>query len=346
MSEAVEKILVIGPAWVGDMVMAQSLFRLLKQRDRDCSLTVMAPRWTRPLLERMPQVDHSLDLPFDHGELALAARRRLGHSLREQGYTRAIVLPNSFKSALIPFHARIPRRSGWRGEWRYILLNDLRRLDSEKLPLMVQRFAALGLDENEELPDIIPHPRLKIEEGSVTAAREKFGLAAAAKVVALCPGAEFGDSKQWPATHFAALANRLLGEGWQVWIMGSGNDRLVAEAILADIDSAHLSACTNLTGETSLAQAIDLLSLTGLVVTNDSGLMHIAAALDKRLVALYGSTSPDFTPPLAEKVKLLSTDIECRPCFKRECPYGHRRCLTDISPGRALSAVEELMAAP
>lgn len=347
MSEAAaENILVIGPAWVGDMVMAQSLFRLLKQRNRDSSLTVMAPGWTRPLLERMPQVDHSLILPFDHGELALSARRRLGHSLREQRFTRAIVLPNSFKSALIPYHARIPRRSGWRGEWRYVLLNDLRRLDKKKLPLMVQRFAALGLDDNEELPDIIPHPRLKIDGESVTAAREKLGLSVADKVVALCPGAEFGDSKQWPATHFAELANRLLGEGWQVWILGSNNDKAMAEAILADIDTNALSACANLTGETSLAQAIDLLSLARLVVSNDSGLMHIAAALDKPLIALYGSTSPDFTPPLAEKVKLLSTDIECRPCFKRECPYGHRRCLTDISPDRALSAVEELVAAP
>jgi heptosyltransferase-2 len=164
-------------------------------------------------------------------------------------------------------------------------------------------------------------------------------------ILALAPGAEFGDSKQWPAEHFASLANAMLVQGWQVWIFGSANDALAAESILADIEPQFLDHCHNLAGATSLGQAIDLLSLAETVVSNDSGLMHIAAALQRRLVAVYGSTSSEFTPPLAEQVELLATDIECRPCFKRVCPYGHRRCLTELLPEKAIQAVKDLNSA-
>ena len=337
-----DRILIVGPSWVGDMVMAQSLFKLLKAQNPDNQITVMAPDWTRPLLTRMPEVSATLELAIGHGELALGKRRRIGHELRQQGFDRAIVLPNSFKSALIPWHADIPRRVGWRGELRDFLLTDSRPLNKDRYPLMVQRFAALALPADAGLPTEIPNPQLQVDEPQALATLSEFGLNTDKPVLALCPGAEFGDSKQWPAEYYAELANKLLTEGWQVWIFGSANDQLAAESILADINTDRLVDVHNLAAATRLGQAIDLLSFASTVVSNDSGLMHIAAALERPIVALYGSTSPDFTPPLAEKVKLLATDIDCRPCFKRVCPYGHRRCLTQLLPEQALAAVAAL----
>lgn len=337
-----ERILIVGPSWVGDMVMAQSLFKLLKEQNPDNHLAVLAPNWTRPLLDRMPEVAQSLDLPLAHGELALGKRRQIGKQLRSDRYDRAIVLPNSLKSALIPWHARIPVRTGWRGEVRDLLLNDCRRLDKEKYPLMVQRFAALAMPETELPPADIPAPSLLRDDTQIQVSLQAFELDVDRPVLALCPGAEFGDAKQWPPEYYAEVANAMLDRGWQVWIFGSKNDQLAGEAILADINTDSLPNVHNLAGSTDLGQAIDLLGCAGAVVANDSGLMHIAAALDRPIVAVYGSTSPDFTPPLAEKVELLATDIECRPCFKRVCPYGHRRCLTELLPEQALRALQAL----
>lgn len=346
-----EHFLIIGPSWVGDMVMAQSLFMSLKLQHPDCRITVMAPGWTRPLLSRMPQVDHSISSPIEHGELRLRERHALGKVLRMNGYTSAIVLPNSFKSALIPFFARIPRRTGWRGEWRNPLLTDCRVLEEAQLPLMVQRFAALAYPHTEDLPQRLPRPRLHIEPATQQAALAAFSLdtdtetqtQTQTRTLAICPGAEFGSSKQWPAQHFATLCNLVIAEGWKVWIFGSANDKEFATTILSQVDDAKLASCRNLAGATTLAQAIDLMSTVNAVVSNDSGLMHIAAALDLPVAAIFGSTSPDFTPPLSEQARLLFTDIDCRPCFKRECPFGHRRCLTELAPQRVLAALHELM---
>ncbi len=345
MAHAAHKYLIIGPAWVGDMVMAQSLFRCLKQQHPDCSIEVMAPEWTRPLLERMPEVDAGIANKLGHGELRLAQRRKMGKELRGQGFTHAIVLPNSFKSALIPFHARIPNRTGWKGEWRYPLLNDCRKLKPENFPRMVERFAALAYPFAATPPPDIPPPRLDVDADTVADTIERFGLNLGAPVLAVCPGAEFGEAKQWPAEHYASLVNTMAEDGWQLWFFGSANDKLITESILADVEPAHLQSCRNLTGSTTLGEAIDLLSCAEAAVSNDSGLMHVAAALNRPVVALYGSTSPDFTPPLAEKVKLLATDIECRPCFKRQCPYGHLRCLTELKPNMAIDAVRQLRSA-
>lgn len=337
-----ENILVIGPSWVGDMVMAQSLFISLKTSYKNSRLSVMAPDWTRPLLDRMPEVDSSISFPFKQGELNFMARRALGKSLKDQNFTSAIVLPNSFKSALIPFYAAIPRRIGWRGEWRNMLLTDCRKLDRERFPMMVQRFAALADPVSDEPPHPIAKPSLHTDPVQVTATLEEFGLQTGGRILAICPGAEFGAAKQWPAEHYAATCNSLIANGWKVWIFGSSNDTAVAQAISAKIEPEYRASCVSLAGKTDLAQAIDLMSVTDATISNDSGLMHIAAALDKPVVALYGSTSSDFTPPLAERVKLLATDIACRPCFKRDCPYGHLRCLTELRPDRAIMAINEL----
>jgi len=336
-------ILVIGPSWVGDMVMAQSLFKCIKEKSPSCTLTVMTSARTRPLLARMPEVDATIDTQLDHGELKLGTRRRIGKSLKTYHYTKAIILPNSFKAALIPFHAGIPSRIGWGAEWRVPLLTDCRRLDKNKFPLMVQRFAALAFTHDTNPPDFIPHPKLQVDAVHVNHALADFGLNMHRRIVAICPGAEFGDAKQWPAEHFAALSNSLIAEGWQVWIFGSPNDAPIAEAILEDINNEDIKYCINLSGRTTLTQAIDLISVTSVTVSNDSGLMHIAAALGRPVVALFGSTSSGFTPPLAKRVELLATNIECRPCFKRTCPYGHRRCLTELEPSQTITAVHRLV---
>lgn len=326
-------MLVVGPNWVGDMVMAQSLFETLKRQHPERAIDVLAPAWTRPLLARMPQVRSGIDLPLGHGELGLGVRRQLGRSLREQHYAQAIVLPGSWKSALIPWIAHIPRRTGYRGEWRYGLLNDIRPLDKTRLPMTVQRFVALGLPRHALLPPSVPPPHLVIDPTLRAKALLKLGLLRpTTPVLALCPGAEYGPAKRWPVEHFAAVARSKLAEGWQVWLFGSTKDQPVAAAIQAATDGA----CVDLSGRTRLDQAIDLLSLADAVVSNDSGLMHIAAALGRKLVAVYGSSDPGFTPPLHEQARIIWLGLECSPCFKRECPLGHLRCLREITPERVL----------
>ncbi len=328
------KILVIGPAWVGDMVMAQTLFKLLKQRAPEVTIHVLAPMWTSPLLERMPEVSKVLALPIKHGALALRKRYVIGKHLRHEHYDQAIALPNSFKSALIPFWARIPCRIGWRGEMRYGLLNDRRILDKTKLPLMIERFAALGLDKNAVLPKELPWPKLEAKKLD-DAVLQKFGLNHAAlgnKILALCPGAEYGAAKRWPASYFAEVARAKLAAGWQVWLFGGNKD----QAIAAEIQQHTSNGCVDLTGKTSLAEVIDFLAIVSVVVSNDSGLMHIAASLERPLVVIYGSSSPKFTPPLTKDVSIISLNLPCSPCFKRECPFKHYNCLYEIKPQKIL----------
>ena len=331
------KILVVGPAWVGDMVMAQSLLLTLRQTHPDAVLSVLAPAWSAPLLQRMPEVAQIIPMPLGHGELELGVRRRLGRELRRVGFDWAIVLPGSFKSALIPWFARIPRRTGYVGEQRWGLLNDIRRLDRRAAPLNVQRFVALGLPKGAAVvgEEAIPRPRLLAEPARAAATAARLGLDTAAPVVALCPGAEYGPAKRWPPAHFAEVANRQLDAGKRVWLFGGQNDRFAA----ARINWRCAGRCDDLTGRTSLGEAVDLLSLAAHAVTNDTGLMHIAAATGCHVVALYGSSSDAFTPPLTARADRLSLGLECSPCFRRECPLGHLDCLNRLAPERALAAL-------
>lgn len=346
--EAQDNILIIGPSWVGDMVMAQSLFILLKCRRPSCRITVLAPAWTKPLLDRMPEVDASFDLPFGHGELKLAARRRFGVSLREAAYTQAIVLPNSLKSALIPWFANIPLRTGWRGEARGLLLNDCRVLDKTRYPLMVERFDALAFERGAELPAKLPDPRLIVRRDEVDAVLTRFGIATDSQrpLLAVCPGAEFGPSKQWPAEQFASTCAELIRLGWRVALFGSSGDSAIAQeiskGIVTKIGAELARNSYNVAGQTNLEEAIDLMAGCSAVLSNDSGLMHIGAALELPVVALYGSTSPDFTPPLTNRSRLLASDIECRPCFDRTCRFGHGRCMTELKPEHAVRALLDL----
>ncbi len=334
------KILIIGPSWVGDMVMAQSLFITLRQKHPECEIDVLAPAWTRPLLERMPEVSRAIDMPVGHGSLQWGIRKRLGRELAGHAYDQAIVLPNSFKSALVPQFAKIPLRTGWRGEMRYGLLNDLRVLDKQRYRLMVQRFTALAFPADTPLPQS-PIPRLKVNSQAVAGLLDSFSLTLDRPVLALCPGAEFGPAKRWPEYHYAAVAETMIDRGWQVWLMGSDKDSVVAEDIAARLPQRE--SCYVLAGCTQLAEAVDLLSCASAVVSNDSGLMHIAAALARPLVAVYGSTSPEFTPPLADEVETVSIPVDCGPCFKRECPEGHLKCLKELHPQQVIAALERLV---
>ncbi|MCF8986052.1 lipopolysaccharide heptosyltransferase II [Pseudomonas syringae] len=339
------KILIVGPSWVGDMVMAQTLFQCLKQRHPECEIDVLAPEWSRPILERMPEVRAALSFPLGHGALELATRRRIGKSLAGQ-YDQAILLPNSLKSALVPFFAGIPKRTGWRGEFRYGLLNDVRTLDKQRYPLMIERFMALAFDKGAELPRPYPRPSLRIDPTTRDGALSKFGLTLDRPVLALCPGAEFGESKRWPAEHYAQVADASIREGWQVWLFGSKKDHPVGESIRQELIPGLREESVNLSGETSLAEAIDLLSCADAVVSNDSGLMHVAAALNRPLVAVYGSTSPGFTPPLADAVEVVRLGIECSPCFERTCRFGHYNCMRLLEPDAVTQALTRLSSTP
>jgi heptosyltransferase-2 len=333
------KILIIGPSWVGDMVMAQGLFRCLLELHPQARIDVLAPAWTRELLARMPEVNRALDLPLAHGELGLRKRWRLGKALRAEHYEQAIVLPNSFKSALLPLFAKIPRRTGWRGEARGWLLNDCRVLDKQTYPLMLERFVALAYAAGEVLPKILPKPALKVEETHLPALLESLALNTQRAPVVFCPGAEFGPAKQWPETHFAEVADVLISAGKQVWVMGSARDADIAGRILEAVDAENRQYCINLAGRTSIGEAIDLMSLAEQVLSNDSGLMHIAAALGRKLVVIYGSTSSKFTPPLSDDVRVLSLGLDCSPCFKRECPLGHLDCLKKLQASMVIDTM-------
>jgi heptosyltransferase-2 len=328
------RVLVVAPSWVGDAVLAHPLLVRLKERDPAGAIDVLAPGWALPVFRRMPQVAATLALPFGHGELRLGERRRFAKSLAR--YDQAIVLPNSFKSALVPWHAGIARRTGYRGEMRYGLLDDVRTLDPVALPLMVERFAALAQPPGEALRRPLPEPRLEVREEARRATRERLGLDRGLPVAAFAPGAEYGPAKRWPPEHFATLARELQARGFQVWLFGSGKD---AEATAA-IQSLAGGACVDLAGRTSLDEAIDLLSCASHVVSNDSGLMHIAAALDRPMAALFGSSSPRFTPPLSARARVISLHLDCSPCFRRTCPLGHTNCLVQMEPARVLEALD------
>jgi len=340
MTHSPKKYLIIGPSWVGDMVMAQSLFIDLKRREKECQIDVLAPAWTAALIDRMPEVSELVAGNFNHGKLSLGERVRLGKALRSRNYSDAIVLPNSLKSALVPAIAKIPTRTGWLGEQRWGLINDIRRLDKKAIPMTVQRFIALGLANDAGVCAIenVPPPHLRVDEEQVAQILATHNLTTTKRVLVLCPGAEFGESKQWPVTHYADVADHYLASGWQVWLMGSDKDVAACDEIRAH----NPQDCHVLAGKTTLPQAVDLMSMASLVVSNDSGLMHIAAALQKPLVAIYGSTDPGHTPPLSANHVIARLELQCSPCFERSCPLQHLNCLRDLSPQQVIGLSESL----
>ncbi|BEO25649.1 ADP-heptose--LPS heptosyltransferase RfaF [Serratia marcescens] len=344
------KILVIGPSWVGDMMMSQSLYRTLKAEYPSAEIDVMAPAWCRPLLARMPEVNQALAMPLGHGALGLGERRRLGRALRANRYDRAYVLPNSFKSALVPFFADIPQRTGWRGEMRYGLLNDVRVLDKAAFPLMVQRYVALAYDKGriqraDDLPQPLLWPQLQVSDEEIADTTAAFNLTGSRPIVGFCPGAEFGPAKRWPHYHYAALAQRLIESGYQIALFGSAKDHEAGEQIRAALQEDARDFCLNLAGKTQLEQAVILIAACRAVVSNDSGLMHVAAALNKPLIALYGPSSPDFTPPLSDKARVIRLISGYHKVRKGDADQGYHQSLIDIQPQQVLDALTPLLVA-
>ena len=340
-----EKILIIGPSWVGDMIMAQALFRHLRALHPDAQIDVAAPKWCLDVVKRMPEIHEGIALPLAHGEFGLLKRYRIGKSMRAKKYDHAYVLPNSLKSALIPFFARIPVRTGWLGEMRYRVLNDARKLDKDHYPLMVQRFVALAYPKGSEAnTDLNRYPLLDIPTADTQAAVKKHGLTVKKDqpILAIAPGAAFGNAKRWPAEYVVQVANAKIQQGWKVWLLGSPDDTPVLE----EIHAATNNQAVILGGQVSLAEKLDLLALSSIVISNDSGLLHVGAALDKPVIAIYGSTTPTFTPPLTEKGMILQVDnLACRPCFQRSCPLtgtAELKCLKDIAPQQVLNSITHL----
>lgn len=329
------RILIVAPSWIGDCLMAQPLLQRLVQQHDNPVIDVLAPPWVAPLFARMPEVSSVIDSPFRHGGLDWATRRAVGEQLRSAAYDQAFVLPNSWKSALVPYFAGIPLRTGYQGEARYVLLNQRHRLDKTKHPQLVQRYAALA----GRLDDGLLEARLQSSHAQQAAALTAHGLAANAQPVVFCPGAEYGPAKRWPADHYAALAQRYGTPTAPVLLLGSPKDAAIGDEIVA----ASQGCARNLCGQTSLEQAIDLLAAARLVVSNDSGLMHVAAALQRPQVALYGSSSPSYTPPMNRKARIVSLQLECSPCFERTCPLGHLKCLRELSPNAVESAAETVI---
>ncbi len=329
------KILIVAPAWIGDMVIAHALVRALVAADPHADVHILAPAATVPLCHRMPGVADVITLPVGHGELGWRARRRIGRALRQVGYDRAIVLPNSFKSALVPFFARIPRRTGWRGEWRFGVLNDVRTLDNNWYPRLLDRFVALAAESGSPLQEV--EPQLVADPVRAATLVADLGLSTDGPILALCPGAEYGPAKRWPAAHYAAVAAEHARRGGAVWLFGSHGDADTCAAIRAAVSPLVQARVFDLAGRTQLLDAVDLLSLAAQVVTNDSGLMHVACALGVPVVAIYGSSSPTFTPPLSARARVLCDALPCSPCFERTCPLGHTDCLNRLMPERVVA---------
>jgi lipopolysaccharide heptosyltransferase II len=318
------RILVVAPNWIGDALMAQPLLMRLREKHPGVEIDVLAPEWVAPVVRRMAEVEEVIAVPFQHRALQLAERWKIARALKARGYGEAIVLPNSWKSALVPFFAGIPVRTGYLGESRYGLLNSIHQKANGSMAL---HYSALSGPRGTQAKEPLPEPRLRVERQEIEAARRRFGIHGAYGV--FCPGAEYGPAKRWP--YFPELSRRLKA---QTLILGAPNDREAAQGILG----------RNLAGETTLDEAIALIAGADYVVTNDSGLMHIAAALGRPQVALFGSSSPKHTPPLSSAARVIWLGVECSPCFERECPLGHFRCMREMTVEAVLEEIQNLAA--
>ena len=317
------RLLVVAPNWIGDALMCQPLLMRLREQLPQARIDVMASAWVAPVFRRMPEVAGVIETPFAHGALQLRARWRLGRTLKALGYDQALVLPNAWKAALVPLFAGIAVRSGYLGESRFGLLNRVHRKQPGREP-MALHYARLSAAPGAPVAQPLPDPKLALDAQAALATRRRFGLDE--RYAVLCPGAEYGPAKRWP--YFPELAARL---DLPVVALGSAQERALCAAL----------GGRNLAGETTLDEALDVLAGAALVVSNDSGLMHLAAALGRPQVALYGSSSPRHTPPLSDKASVLTLGLACSPCFKRECPLKHLKCLRDLPPERVLAALKE-----
>lgn len=338
------RTLVVSPNWIGDAVMAQPLLRLLKERDPLHPIDVVAPAWVAPVWRAMSEVDTVIEAPFRHGALQLRERWSFAQDLRRRGYAAAYVLPNTLKFALIPWLAGIPKRVGYRGESRYGLINVMHEDDKSVPRPMVSFYAALAGAPSAIVtpPSKLPRPCLQVTVEQKADVFARLDLQAESPLIVFAPGAEFGSAKRWPASHFAQLAQTIVHThtNAQVVLLGSGKDHPVCEEIRALAPTVH-----NFAGVTSLDQAIALIASADAVVSNDSGLLHIASALNRPIIALYGPTDPDHAPPFSDIAVSLSLRLACAPCRQRECPLVHHRCMQDLSVDMVWQPLQPMLVA-
>jgi len=337
---AIGKILIVGSAWVGDMIMSQSLFMLLKARHPDCVIDVLAPPWTLPLLEFMPEIRRGIVLPFRHGELNIARRRQIGLNLAEEGYDVSVTVPRTLKAAAVSYWAGIPRRYGNPRQLTLGMLTDRRVVDPRDAYHQADRFVSLVLEPGEPIPDY-PPPRLTVDGDRIAATLSRNGLSRPERpLLILAPGSGNNPAKRWPVRYFADLARARLESGWDVWLFGSDDDRELTETVheLAGRRTVDLG------GKTPLSDAVALTALADRVLANDSGMMHVAAALDRPTIGIFGPTDPYFTAPRSPLLRSIRLPLACSPCGKSACPLGHFQCMWDLSPAVVLDALDGLPA--
>ena len=336
------KLLIVGPSWVGDAVMAQTLYKLIKEDNQEHKIEVLSPNWSLPLLERMEEVSRSIASPFKHGELKLRSRFKLAKELSHENYDRSVIMTNSLKSSLIPFFAKIPVRTSWLGEMRFGLINDLRSKEKDSYPLMIEQFAKLGIKPIEDMNKPLPYPSLRVDSQNLKLLLDNLKIDTCKPSLAICPGAEFGPAKKWPSNYYAEICNEYLSKDWNVLVFGSVNDELTGRDIEVEINKENSEGFFNLIGKTSLIDAIDLISQCKAAVTNDSGLMHIAAAVDTPLVAVYGPSTPKFTPPLIKNHIVLRKFDGFDKTRQGLGEGGYHESLIAIKPSEVLEGLERL----
>lgn len=331
-------ILIVPYMWIGDFVRCHTVVRLLQARFPGRPIDVLTTEMVAPLLDYMPGVRKGIVFDLPRGRLAFSQHRALAERLRRVGYGQALVMSRKWKAALAPYLAGIPVRTGFVGEMRFGLLNDVRS-GERKLPRMVDQCAVLALPKNTPVPADWPLPALVAPPEEVAAWRQRRGLVDPKPVAAFAPGA-VGLSKRWP--YFADLAQRLVAEGFSVWVLGgAGETALAAEIVAAGGPAVH-----DLTGP-DLRNAILALAAAQVAVSNDSGLLHVAAALGTPAIGIFGPTSPRLWAPLNPIAAVIetATDVPCRPCHKPACRFGHHRCMREIEADRVAAAVRAVRAA-
>jgi heptosyltransferase II len=337
-----QPILLVPFMWIGDFVRCHTVVRLLRARFPDSPIDVLTTTMDAPLLDYMPGVRNGIVCDLPRKRLALSQHRALAARLRAEAYGQAVVMPRTWKSALAPFLAGIPQRTGFAGEARFGLLNDV-RWGERALPRMIDRCAALALPKGATLPTDYPLPQLQVPDAKVAAWRQKLGLATNGRVAAFAPGA-VGPSKRWPASYYAEAAKRLVAKGFAVWVLGGPGET----ALAAEIGAGSDRVC-DLTGA-DLRNAILAMAAADVAVSNDSGLLHVAAALGTPSIGIFGPTSPWHWAPLNPLAAVIETEtaVPCRPCHKPTCRYGHHQCMREIPPDRvvatALAAVAPVRA--
>jgi len=334
----VNRILIVSPSWLGDAVMSHSLIRKLAQIHVAASIDVFSPHAIKVIFEQMQEVDQVIENPFNHGQLKIRDRLRVARDIESHNYDLAYILPNSLKSALIPFFAKIPNRIGYIGESRYGLINCRHAINKKKYPLLANQYLQLAKTDPVDTLVLHDYPALTINEKDITQSLKKFNIDPLKPYICLCPGAEYGPAKRWPQQHFASLVRQLSEIHFDTITLGNTSDIKIG----AMIHQKSHHTTKDLTGQTDLNEAMHLIAGAKCVVTNDSGLMHVAAALNKPLIALFGSSSPEYTPPLSIEAKILTKSLPCSPCFKRTCPLGHTNCLKDIMPNEVFMNILKL----